>query len=305
MSQKTIVTGASGFIGEHMVKLLDINDFEYGAVYREAPPESGPGSGSRHIGDLLDQTFLSSSFEGYDVVVHLGGRTGGGQLESPADFVSGNVETTANVLRAAQDAGVKRVVVASSYEAYGVPSTTPIEETHPLAPTTPYGITMQMREALSQTLGHAYGIDTFVTRFFSVFGQPVTEHNRKGAIASFVRRLQNDEELTLMGQTSTLRDYVYVADVVRCLMACIGAGSSGSQTINVGSGDGCSLDRIVKALEGHFNDLRVSHTPAAAGAKEYDVVASTDAMRDVLGFQCQYNVESGISEMLESEGGAR
>ena len=226
-------------------------------------------------------------------------------MEVPADFVRGNVETTANVFRAAQDAGIKRVVLASSYEVYGVATTTPIEETHALSPTTPYGITMQAREALAQTLGDAFGIETIVTRFFSVYGQPMSERNRKGAIPTFVRRLQRGEELTLMGQTSTLRDYVYVGDVARCLAACISTASTGNQIVNVGSGDGCSLDRIVAALQGHFADLRASHTPGAGVAKEYDVVASTNAVEDLLDFRCQFSVEKGISQMLDSGGESR
>jgi UDP-glucose 4-epimerase len=295
---RAIITGAAGFIGEHLSGGLVKNAIPHGAIYHTQIESDQNPLRTSFAGDLLDPRFVHEVLPGYDVVVHLAGRTGQGQLDDPSEFVRKNIETTAIVYRAAREAGTKRIILASSYEVYGVPQRVPLEESHVCLPTTPYGVTMAAREGLARTLGKAYGIKTTILRFFTVFGQPVSERNRKGAIATFVRKLQRGEELTLMGSMHSMRDYIYVADVVRCLVRCIVDPTLGDTTLNLGSGVGSSLSKIIDALKCHFPDLRSSNKPGAAGAGEYDIIASTDKIRSELGFTPQYDLASAIQEML-------
>ncbi|MBT5055535.1 MAG: NAD(P)-dependent oxidoreductase, partial [Gemmatimonadetes bacterium] len=169
MSGGVILTGAAGFIGEHLSQHLAARGIDHGAVFRVAP-ETATSHRTEHVGDLLDGSFTEDALSGYDTVVHLAGRTGGGQLESPEEFVRANVETTAAVQRAAKQAGVGRVIVASSYEAYGTPQQSPLDEDHPLEPASIYGVSMAAREMIARQLGEAYGIETILLRLFTVYG---------------------------------------------------------------------------------------------------------------------------------------
>jgi UDP-glucose 4-epimerase len=235
---------------------------------------------------------------GCDTIVHLAGKTGAGQLDAPWDFVRRNAETTARVLEAARQGGGKRVILASSYEVYGVPQYTPLDEAHPLVPTSPYGITMLAREALGQHLGAAYAINTVILRLFSVYGQPVSERNRKGAIPTFIRRLQLGQELILTGATGTVRDFVYIDDVVRCLIACVTARSLPDVTLNVGSGIGTSLGAVVAVLRRHFPDARVTESASASVASGYAVVADTNKAKEILRFSCESDAATAIDKMV-------
>ena len=298
MSERIVITGAGGFIGEHLAGSLAMNTVPHGAMYHTLPELPRDSRRATFVGDLLDKQFVREAFTGYDVVVHLAGRTGRGQLEDPAEFVRKNVETTAVVYSAARDAGVKRVILASSYEVYGFPQHLPLDEGHQLVPASPYGVTMLAREQLARMLGQAYSIRTVILRFFSVFGTPVSERNRKGAISTFVKKLARDEELTLTGSTDSMRDYIYVADVVRCLTQCISEPALGDTTLNLGTGVGTSLANILDGLRDYFPGLRCSNGVTANAPQDCNIIASTEKIRSELGFSCQFHLASALRDML-------
>ncbi len=251
MPRKVVITGAAGFIGSQLglhlhragfdVHLLD--NLRYG--YRENLAVDGKTFGTFHQQDIRDPE-LAGTFAGADTVFHLAAISALPVCQSePMEAISANVAGTANVLEAARQAGVRRVVVASTSAVYENSKHFPCREDDEISPTLLYSVSKQQTEQLSRSFWTDYGLEVVVTRYYNVYG-PQQDIRRKSPpfVGYVVRELLAGRAPMLHSNGAQRRDYVYVDDVVAMNIACMDHADAPGEIFNVASGQSWSVSEM-------------------------------------------------------------
>jgi nucleoside-diphosphate-sugar epimerase len=297
---KILITGGGGFIGEHLSRGLITQGIPHSITDIDRPNIIDNTMVKVHVGNILDAGFLSTILKDYDTIIHLAGRTGGGQYDDPLSFFLANAESTVRLMMEVRTAGLKKMIVASSYEVYGIPQGNPINENHIVAPTTPYGASMTARENMARILGKNYGINTIVLRFFTVYGNAISSRNQKGGIASFYNLLKAGREPVITSSLLDERDYIHVDDVVRIMIDCIFSNSIADITMNVGTGTGIPLEIVLRELSCYFP----GYNPPKQGEllplppRGISVVADTTMMKRYFPHQQMIDFKTGIKSFV-------
>src|SRR4051794_23363981 len=249
-----LVTGGAGFIGSHLTEEL----VRRGHRVRVADDLStGKRSNLDHVpgvelleGDLADLDFAHRAVRGCDVVLHQAAIPSVPRsVKDPITSNRANVDATLNVLVAARDARVKRLVFAGSSSAYGNTPTLPKHEEMPTNPLSPYALQKVVGEQYLQMFTTLYGLETVSIRYFNVFGprqDPASPYS--GVISVFATALIENRSPKIHGDGEQTRDFTYVANVVDgVLRACEATGASG-QVINLATGGRISLNQLFKTM---------------------------------------------------------
>lgn len=194
---------------------------------------------------------VQAACNGMDYVIHLAARTSVPRsVKNPLETNAANIDGTLNVLVAARDAKVRRIVYAASSSAYGETETLPKTESMAPAPISPYGITKYVGELYAQVFGRVYGLENVSVRFFNVFGprqDPSSQYS--GVLSRFLLAVQKDEQPVIYGDGEQSRDFTYIANIVdEVLRACEAQGASGL-VFNGGTGARITLNEVIKLLE--------------------------------------------------------
>ncbi|MGC2090503.1 MAG: SDR family oxidoreductase, partial [Candidatus Acidiferrales bacterium] len=201
-------------------------------------------------GDICDLEAAREACEGADYVLHLAARTSVPRsVKDPIETNRVNIDGTLNVLVAARDAKVRRIVYAASSAAYGETPTLPKVESMPTGPISPYGVTKLVGEMYAQVFGRAYGLENVSIRYFNVFGprqDPTSQYS--GVLSRFMLAVIEGSAPVVFGDGEQSRDFTYVDNVVDVsLRACEAAGASG-KVFNGGTGARISLNDVLTLL---------------------------------------------------------
>jgi nucleoside-diphosphate-sugar epimerase len=249
-----LVTGGAGFIGSHLceelvrrgerVRVVDSLITGKRANLAHLPDVEF------HEGDLADVTVAHRAVQGVDYVLHQAAIPSVPRsVTDPIVSNRSNIDATLNVLVAARDAGVKRLVYAGSSSAYGDTPTLPKREDMPTNPLSPYALQKLVGEQYLAMFTRLYGFDTVTTRYFNVFGprqDPSSPYS--GVISLFISALVDGRQPTIYGDGGQTRDFTYVANVVDgVLRACHAPGLAGKM-MNVATGGRISLNDLLAAM---------------------------------------------------------
>src|SRR3954468_21228477 len=249
-----LVTGGAGFIGSHLSEEL----VRRGHTVRVADSLiTGKRSNLDHVpgvefleGDLADFAFAQRAVSGVDYVLHQAAIPSVPRsVKDPITSNRANVDATLNVLVAARDAGVKRLVFAGSSSAYGNTPTLPKHEEMPTNPLSPYALQKVVGEQYLQMFTRLYGLETVSIRYFNVFGprqDPTSPYS--GVISVFATALLDGRGPTIYGDGEQTRDFTYVADVVKGVLKACEAPAANGEVINVATGGRISLNRLFDTM---------------------------------------------------------
>ena len=249
-----LVTGGAGFIGSHLAEEL-VKRGEHVRVVDNL--STGKRQNLAHLpsvdfveGDLVDLEVARRAVTGVDYVLHQAAIPSVPRsVQDPITSNRANIDASLNVLVAARDARVKRLVYAGSSSAYGDTPTLPKTETMPTAPLSPYALQKLVAEYYCQMFTRLYGLETVTIRYFNVFGprqDPSSPYS--GVISLFISALCDGRQPTIFGDGEHTRDFTYVANVVDgVLRACTAEGASG-EVINVATGGRISLNTLFKTI---------------------------------------------------------
>ena len=261
---RALVTGGAGFIGSHLVGALHargdavavLDDLSAG--HADRVPDGVP----LHRVDVADAGAVAAATaaERPDVVFHLAAQVDVRRSVADPAFDAGvNVGGTVAVLEAARAAGARRVVLASTGGAlYGDGVALPTPEDAPLAPFSPYGASKAAAELYCGLYARLHGLSTLALRFGNVYGPGQDPHGEAGVIAIFAGAVAEDRPVTVFGDGTQTRDYVYVGDVVAGFLAAANSDAAGA--LNIGTGVETSVLELVAAL-----GAEARHAPARAG----------------------------------------
>ena len=296
-----LVTGGAGFIGSNTVdelvhrghNVVVLDDLSSGKV-----ENLGGANGKIELlqHSVTDLDRLREACRGVDYVLHLGARTSVPRsVKNPLETNNINVDGTLNVLVAARDAKVKRVVFSGSSSVYGETPTLPKREDMPPAPISPYGVSKFAGEIYGQVFQRCYGLEFVSLRYFNVFGprqDPGSAYS--GVLSLFNQAVLDGTQPVVYGNGEQSRDFTYVGNVVEAnLLACEAKGAAGL-AINIGTGSRYTLNQTLALLE------KITGRPAKAKyapPREGDIrdsQADITRARDVLGYNPRFGFEEGL-----------
>ena len=300
-----LVTGGAGFIGSHLSEEL----VRRGHTVRVADSLiTGKRSNLDHVpgvefreGDLADAAFATDVVQGCDYVLHQAAIPSVPRsVKDPITSNRANVDATLNVLVAARDAGVKRLVFAGSSSAYGNTPTLPKSETMPANPLSPYALQKVVGEQYLQLFTRLYGLETVSIRYFNVFGprqDPSSPYS--GVISVFATALLEKRPPTIYGDGGQTRDFTYVANVVDGVLRACEAPNASGEVINVATGGRISLNDL-------FSEMRKivggGPDPDYVEERQGDVRDSQADIRkakEILGYQPIVSFEEGLRRTIE------
>lgn len=313
-----LVTGGAGFIGSHVCEGLlraghsvscldDLNDFYSPEIKRRNLRDIASQGGEFHFheADISDAGKVQEVFRQtrFDQVIHLAARAGvRPSLEAPALYQRVNVEGTVNILEAARQTGVKKLILASSSSVYGVNSKVPFSESDPIfSPISPYAASKLACESLGHVYHHLYGLDVVMLRFFTVYGP---RQRPDLAIHKFARLIQAGKPIPVFGDGSTARDYTYIEDIVQGIIACT-RNSFGFEVFNLGESQTVTLARLIEVLESALGKKAIIDRQPAQPGDVPITYADVSKARARLDYRPGVKIETGVQQFVEWLKGGR
>jgi UDP-N-acetylglucosamine/UDP-N-acetyl-alpha-D-glucosaminouronate 4-epimerase len=300
-----LVTGGAGFIGSHLCEELvrrgeSVRVVDSLITGKRANIALLPRVEFIH-GDLADLDVARRAVKGVDVVLHQAAIPSVPRsVEDPIGSNRANVDASVNLLVAARDAGVRRVVYAGSSSAYGNSASLPKVETMPTAPLSPYALQKLVVEQYCQLFTSLYGLETVTTRYFNVFGprqDPSSPYS--GVISLFISALCEGRQPTILGDGEQTRDFTYVANVVDGVLRASEAKDVSGQVINVATGGRISLNELFKTVRAAVgSDVEPAYGPPRAGDVK-DSQADIAKARRLLGYTPIVPFEQGLRKTVE------
>lgn len=304
---KIMVIGGAGFIGSHLVdKLLrmgshvivyDNLDEYYVGKEDNLRHHLGKSNFMLIKADILDYDVLCKAMKKVDIVFHLAAQPGVRySLRKPVKTHIVNTTGTLNVLRAAKENSIKRMIYASSSSVYGNAARLPIKEDYPKNPISPYGVSKLAAEYYCRVYHQTYNMDIVILRYFTVYGP---RQRPDMAIHKFTTMITNDQPPIIYGDGKQTRDFTYVEDTVVGTIIAAEVDDVSGETINLGSGKRVTVNRLVKIL------LRMLHKedmePVYAEAQPGDVkhtLADISKAKKRLGYQPKTTIK-GLKNFVD------
>ena len=300
-----LVTGGAGFIGSHLTEEL-IRRGEQVRVVDSLI--TGHRENLAHLtgidfleGDLSDLAIAKRAVEGVDYVLHQAAIPSVPRsVEDPITSNRANIDATLNVLVAARDAKVKRVVYAASSSAYGNTPTLPKQEDMPPHPLSPYALQKLVGEQYMQLFTTLYGLETVSIRYFNVFGprqDPSSPYS--GVISVFAKALLDNTAPTIHGDGEQTRDFTYVANVVDGVLRAVKAPDASGRVVNVATGTRISLNQLFAAMRELVGSrVDVAYGPPRNGDVK-DSLADITRARKLLGYEPLVSFEAGLKKTID------
>ncbi len=301
-----VVTGGAGFIGSNIVRTLCEQGQEVRVVDNLSTGRHDNLAGlasdvALHEGSVCDGDLLREAFEGADYVLHQGALAS--VPRSVADPVATNrvnVDGTLQVLTAARDCGVKRVVYASSSSVYGNVPALPKHEDMTPQPMSPYAVSKLAGEHYCVAFHHVYGLETVSLRYFNVFGPRQDPHSQYAAVVPiFIESIMRGRRPVVYGDGEQSRDFTFVADVVTANLQAATAPGAGGTVMNLGCGERHTLNKLLELLQGLLGErVEAEYADDRAGDVKHSQ-ADISRAREVIGYDPQVTFAEGLRLTVE------
>ncbi len=298
-----LITGGAGFIGTALANFLVRQDHSV-RVLDNFIGDDGTGlDPAIHFtrGNVEDKPKVWRLLNNIDCVYHLAARVSVPEsVLYPREYNSTNVSGTVAIMEALRDAGIRRVVLASSATVYGEQHEGKVHEKLLPNPASPYAASKLAAESYVKTIGQLWNIDTISLRIFNAYGpgQPIPP-THPPVIPQFMRQILKGGSLVIHGNGQQTRDYIYVDDVVQALVTAATAKEINREVINIGTGTGTNLINLVPLLERVTGKkAKVVMAPSVSGGVS-TLVADTIKAKELLHFTPKISLTEGLTLLKE------
>ncbi len=298
-----LVTGGAGFIGSELVRQL----VEHGTAVvvvdnlANGKRENLAGVDARlEVADIRDDARMRALLDGTNVVFHLACLGVRHSIHSPRENHDVNATATLQLLIAARDAGVERFVHVSSSEVYGTARTAPMTEEHPTFPMTVYGASKLAGECYARAFFETYRYPTVVVRPFNAYG-PRSHHEGDSGevIPKFLLRTLAGKPMVVFGDGKQTRDFTFVSDTARGILAAAESDAAIGQTINIGSGSEVAINDLATVVARVANtEPKIVHEIERPGDVRR-LIADTSRIESLCGFHPQVSLDEGLRRLRE------
>ena len=298
---RALVTGGSGFIGSNLVRALLARGDDVRVLDNFSTGSRANLAGLEHDvqlveGDLRSYERVHAAVRGAEVVFHQGALPSVPRsVQDPLTTTAVNIEGTLNVLLAARDEGVRRIVNASSSSVYGNTGSLPRVETQAPDPISPYAVAKLAAERFCTSFSRVYGMEIVSLRYFNVFGPRQDPTSQYAAVVPrFIRAIADGEPVTIYGDGDQSRDFTFVDNVVAANLLAADAPDVGGEILNVATGESVTVNALADAI-GAMLDMAVEK--AYEPAREADVRASwadVGEARRLLGYETRVDFAEGL-----------
>jgi UDP-glucose 4-epimerase len=293
--KKVVITGGAGFIGSNLLHFLSDKPYELLVLDNLS---TGTMSSLEEcnvpieIGDIRDSEFIAKHVAGCDIIVHLAAQTDVmNSIGKPLLDCDVNILGTLNVLKAAVDQKVKRVVFASSNAPVGEQAP-PVDEKKVPCPLSPYGASKLAGEGYCHAFSAAYGLETISLRFANAYGP---RSGRKGSvIALFMKHILQGKQITVYGDGKQTRDFVHVNDICQAIERSMSCEKSSSGLFQIGTGTETSVNELISMIFDVVGEKREVRYVAERKGEIRRNYCCIDKARNILGYSPEVMIQNGI-----------
>jgi len=293
-----LVTGGAGFIGSHIVDALisegyHIVVFDDLSTGKKEHVNKNAKFYKAGLNDRLEEIFRK---ERIDIVVHQAAQINiRKSLSNPILDADVNIKGTLNLLECCKE--VEKFIYASSGGAvYGEPRYLPVDEEHPVAPLSPYGVSKYIAEKYLQVYKEIYDLDYVALRYGNVYGPRQSGEGEAGVVAIFANKILHSERPTINGDGTQTRDFVYVTDVARANLLAM---EKGKNVYNIATGKETSVNEIFDMIKKILNtSIKPEHAPPIKGEVRR-IYLNIEKAKKELGWKPEVELEEGIEKLLE------
>lgn len=298
--KKAVVTGGAGFIGSHLAAALLAEGYSVSVVdnLSGGKREKVPTAATFFEQNINDTEALTKVMNGAEFVFHFAALPRVQfSIEHPIETNKANVDGTVSVLKAANDAGVKRVIFSASSSAYGDQEIMPLTEDMPISPKSPYALHKYIGELYCRLWSEVYGLQTVSLRYFNVYGPGADPEGAYAlVIAKFLKQRVLGGPMTITGDGKQTRDFTHVRDVVRAnILAAHSQNVGKGEVINIGAGQNASVNKIAELIGGPVEHI-------APRLEPHDTLADNARAKNLLGWEPTISLEEGIAELKKEFG---
>jgi NAD dependent epimerase/dehydratase len=308
---KTLVTGADGFIGSHLVEELvnqgkQVKAFCY---YNSFNSWGWLDSLSQELlneieiftGDVRDPNGVRTAMKGCDKVYHLAALIAiPYSYHSPDSYVDTNVKGTLNILQAARDLNIERVIVTSTSEVYGTAQYIPIDEKHPRQPQSPYSASKIGADCMAESFYSSFDLPVTIVRPFNTYGP---RQSARAIIPTIIAQLANGFEEVKLGDLTPTRDFLYVKDTVKGFTAIANSDELIGQDCNIATNSEISMqelvDTLIKIMNPNAKIIQDSNRIRPQKSEVFRLFGDNSKIMNLTDWKPIYNLESGLKETIE------
>jgi UDP-glucose 4-epimerase len=296
---KILVTGGCGFIGANLIPMLIAKGFDVRVLDNLSKGSKQYVSGCNveiHEGDIRNELDVAKALVGVDGIIHLAAF--GSVVESvtdPVENFDNNTKGTFVLLNESRKAGVKKFIFSSTGGALIGNAVPPVNESSVPRPISPYGSSKLCCEAYCSSFAHSYDMSITALRFANVIG-PVSWH-KKGAVTAFMKALLNEKPITIYGDGSATRDFLYVNDLCGGIISAYEKSLTGFNPIHLASGREVSVKELAEAIMVVAGSMghAIEYLDTRVGEVEKNF-ATYDHAKDVLGFEPSVSLKEGLEK---------
>lgn len=299
---KILVTGGAGFIGSHITDRLVAQGHDVVIIdnFSTGKRENVNPKARLVEADISDYGQIAPHFQGIDAVFHTAALARiQPSIQDPLEANETNVTGTLNVLWAAKNAGVKKVIYSGSSSVYGEQpdEAYPLKENLPTHPSSPYALQKLVGELYCRMFSELYSLPTVTLRYFNVYGpRQITEGAYAAVVGIFLNQRQNDKPMTIVGEGTKRRDYTHITDIVEGNLLAWKKDVPTGEVINLGAGKNYSVNEVAALIGGPTVNI-----PDRPG--EYKLtLADNGKARDILGWRPTMALEQGVAELKKLHG---
>lgn len=309
-NKKVLVTGADGFIGSHLVQALlkegcKIRAFVYYNSFNSwGWLDSLPAETLKQIdvfaGDIRDPNGVSEAMQDCELVFHLAALIAiPFSYHSPDSYVDTNIKGTLNVLQAARQHNVQRVLVTSTSEVYGTAQYAPIDEKHPMQGQSPYSATKIGADRIAESFYRSFGTPVVIVRPFNTYGP---RQSARAVIPTVITQLLSGQTELKLGDLTPTRDFNYVDDTVQGFIALAKADSALGKEINIASGEEYSIAHVAEILIAEINPqarIIVDEQRLRPESSEvYRLIGSNSLITSLTSWRPNFNLRAGLQDTI-------
>jgi NAD dependent epimerase/dehydratase len=310
-NKKVLITGADGFIGSHLTEALldegcEVKAFVYYNSFNswgwlDALPKEKLKKVEIFSGDIRDTNGVRTAMQGTDIVFHLAALIAiPFSYHSPESYVDTNVKGTLNVVQAAKDLKVERVLVTSTSEVYGTAQFVPITEVHPKQPQSPYSASKIGADCIADSFYRSFDLPVTIVRPFNTYGP---RQSARAVIPTIITQLLNGMEEIKLGDTIPTRDLVFVKDTCKGFLEIAKTSALIGHEVNIATESEISIGDLAAEIINQINPKAKIHTEDVrlrpAKSEVFRLFGSNAKLKENTQWKPEYSLSRGIKETIE------